>query len=94
MNQLNGIFSSVNESTMAMTLVDVPITNAHKPNMPINVFFTIIITFEQPVLCFMKTRLSIMAGNITPRMDRQNAPKNDMNKSSFGIATASKTKRE
>lgn len=35
-----------------------------------------------------------MAGNATPKVDRQNAPNNEINRSSFGIATAKRTENE
>lgn len=75
-------------------MVDVPITRANKPKIINNEFLTIIINLEIPDLVLTKTKLSIKAGSTMPSIDRQNAPNNDINKSNFGIATASKTKRK
>lgn len=75
-------------------MVDVPITRANKPQITNNEFFAIIINLEIPDLVLTKTKLSIIAGSTMPSIDRQKAPNNDINKSNFGIATASKTKRQ
>lgn len=52
----------------------------------------IIIAFAVPVFCsFKNTQVSNNAGNANPSEDKHKAPNNDMNKSSFGIATAKRT---
>lgn len=76
---------------IADTVVDVPTTRANEPKIINNEFFTIITNFEIPDLVLTKTKLSIIAGSTMPSKDRQKAPNNDMNRSNFGIATASKT---
>lgn len=76
---------------IADTVVDVPMIRANKPKIMNNEFLTINMYFDIPDLVLMKTKFSIVAGNIIPSIDKQNAPNNDMNKSNFGIATANKT---
>lgn len=44
-----------------------------------------------PHVSLQNTHVSTRAGIIKPSVDKHNAPINDMNKSNFGIATASKT---
>lgn len=63
-----------------------------KPKRPMAIFFVIITTFAVLVFCsFKNTHVSNKAGNASPSVDKHKAPNNDMNKSSFGIATASRT---
>lgn len=82
---------SINVAIIADKLVDVPMISPAKPNTPITVFLTIITAFEQPDVSFKNTHVSIRAGNAKPSEDKQSAPNNEMNRSNFGIATASRT---
>lgn len=77
---------------IANTLVLVPMISANKPKTPIIVFFTIIHILAAPVFPFKNTSVSIRAGNASPSVDRQKAPNKLINKSSFGIATAKRTR--
>lgn len=84
-----------NVSIIAITLVEVPIMKPHKPKTPITIFFVIITAFPVFVFCsFKNTHVSNKAGNASPSEDKHKAPNNDMNKSSFGIATANRTANE
>lgn len=56
-----------------------------------SIFFMTILYRDTPHVSFHDTHVPIIAGNMRPRVDKQKAPTNDMNKSSLGMATASKT---
>lgn len=84
---------SENDSIIAKTLVPVPMMSANKPNTPINIFFAIITVRGVPVFPFKNTSVSINAGNARPSVLRHSAPNNEINRSSFGMATASKTEK-
>lgn len=79
---------------MAKMLVDVPTNTAKNPKHAMNIFFMTINVRDTPHVSRQNTQVSIRAGNMRPRVDKHNAPTNDMNKSNLGIATASKTVRE
>lgn len=87
------VIHALNEWKIASAVVEVPITNANKPKMIDNEFFAIIMNLEIPDLVLTKTKLSITAGSAMPSTDKHKAPNNDINKSNFGIATASKTEK-
>lgn len=83
----------LNESIISNVVVDVPIMSANKLRIINNRFFKIIAYFGNPDLVLMKTKLSITVGSAMPSIDKEKAPKNDINKSNFGKATASITER-
>lgn len=86
-------FYSWNVAIIADKLVDVPIIKPAKPKRAITVFLAIIVTFAVvDFCCFRNTHVSITAGKKSPSDDKHNAPNNEINKSSFGIATANRTK--
>lgn len=85
---------SENDLIIANKLVDVPMISANKPKTPIIVFFTIIHILAAPVFPFKNTSVSIRAGNASPSVDRQKAPNKLINRSSFGMATAKRTREK
>lgn len=76
---------------MAFTLVEVPTKTAKNPNMAISTFFIIIRALCMPHVSCQYTIDSIKAGNMSPSVDKHNAPINEIIKSNRGMATASKT---
>lgn len=76
---------------MSARLVEVPMMKPTKPKSAISRFFMIIITLAEPVVSFKKTHVSIIAGRMSPSVDKHNAPNNEINNSNFGMDTANKT---
>lgn len=72
-------------------LVYVPTTSPTRPTITITAFFSTIITFSDPLMCFQYVNNWMRAGNTSPKAERQSAPNSEINNSKFGIATASKT---
>jgi hypothetical protein len=65
-----------------------------RPNAPISIrhmFFANMIFFSVGPSTFQKAHNCMIAGNASPRPDRQNAPNSDMKRSNSGIDIASPT---
>lgn len=86
------MFQFENESTIADKLVDVPMMKPVNPKRPIRIFFAIIAALAIPDFSFKNTHVSKIAGKKSASEVIQNTPNNEINKSSFGIATAMRTR--
>lgn len=85
------IVYSTTDSTIAITLVETPITRANRSNAAIKIFLPIIKFNAAPFLLSLNTSVSNKTGKDRPSNERHKAPNKEMNKPNFGIATARTT---
>lgn len=72
-------------------LVYVPTTSPTNPTKTMAAFFSTMITFSIPLICFQYVNNWIRAGNTSPNAERHSAPNKEINNSRLGIATARRT---